>query len=164
MHDESLYYVMEYIAGTTSEELLKTVHPGGIPSDIVLKIGIQISEALCAAEACDIIHRDIKPSNILLLDGKADSSDRVKLIDFGLAKSLSTRRDEDVFVSEPNTFTPSPPPLPARSRLIKKAPSISAATSMHSGSPCGGCGPVPLPSRKPISTCSAISTSRRFSH
>jgi serine/threonine protein kinase len=52
-----------------------------LPTDQVLRIGAEVADALAVAHAGGLVHRDIKPSNILLEEG----TERVKLIDFGLA-------------------------------------------------------------------------------
>src|SRR5689334_309019 len=66
------YLVMEYVDG----------HPlqGPLPLVKVLAYASQICEALETAHRTGITHRDLKPSNILV------TADRVKLLDFGLAK------------------------------------------------------------------------------
>lgn len=67
------YLVMEYIDGAP---LTGPMEPGE-----ARRIALQIVSALEAAHGKGIIHRDLKPANILLADG------RVKLLDFGIAKS-----------------------------------------------------------------------------
>jgi eukaryotic-like serine/threonine-protein kinase len=74
--------ILEYVAGETLAELLKS---GPVPMARALDISRQIAEALGAAHQAGIIHRDIKPANI-----KVTPEGRVKVLDFGLAKSLST--------------------------------------------------------------------------
>src|SRR5207237_4693557 len=69
----------ELIDGTTLREHLAQKEP--LPLNTILKIGVQVAEALSAAHAAGIIHRDIKPENIMIRrDGYA------KVLDFGLAK------------------------------------------------------------------------------
>jgi Kae1-associated kinase Bud32 len=71
--------VMEYLEGTSLKEYIET-HV--IETDFIVNVLITISEALCYAHEKDIIHRDIKPTNIFITtDG------RVKILDFGIAKS-----------------------------------------------------------------------------
>ena len=55
----------------------------GLPIDEALAIARQIADALGAAHEKGIIHRDLKPANIAL-----DANDRVKVLDFGLAKAI----------------------------------------------------------------------------
>ncbi|MDX2093530.1 MAG: serine/threonine-protein kinase [Kofleriaceae bacterium] len=77
------YLVMELIVGRTLDDVL--LQEGVLDARRLVRIGVQICDALEAAHAMSIIHRDLKPSNILLLD---HSRDLVKVVDFGLAKSL----------------------------------------------------------------------------
>ena len=73
------YIVTELIDGKTLREHLS--HKESLQLNQILKIGVQVSEALSAAHQAGIIHRDIKPENIMLRkDGYA------KVLDFGLAK------------------------------------------------------------------------------
>lgn len=74
-----VFIVMEYIAGQELREKIKA--GGSFAPAAVLGIARQIAEGLQAAHEKHIIHRDIKSANIML-----DAKDRVKVMDFGLAK------------------------------------------------------------------------------
>src|SRR5258707_4098867 len=77
--DGKNYIATELIDGKTLREHLS--HKESLPLNTILKIGVQVAEALSAAHQAGIIHRDIKPENIMLRkDGYA------KVLDFGLAK------------------------------------------------------------------------------
>jgi eukaryotic-like serine/threonine-protein kinase len=73
--------VMELVPGQTLAERVKA---GPLPIEEVLKIAIQIAEALEAAHEKQIIHRDLKPANV-----KVTPEDKVKVLDFGLAKAFA---------------------------------------------------------------------------
>ena len=77
-HDGIDYLVMEYLEGETLADRLKRV--GALPLDQVLRIGIEIADALDKAHRQGIVHRDLKPGNVMLTKAGA------KLLDFGLAK------------------------------------------------------------------------------
>jgi serine/threonine-protein kinase len=82
--DGKHYISTELIDGQTLREHLS--HKESLPLNTILKIGVQVSEALSAAHQAGIIHRDIKPENIMLRkDGYA------KVLDFGLAKLSEPR-------------------------------------------------------------------------
>ena len=76
--DSQIYIVMEYVDG---DSLREKIDKGASDLDEVLDITKQICEGLSEAHKADIVHRDIKPENILI-----DSQNRVKILDFGLAK------------------------------------------------------------------------------
>ena len=71
------YLVMEHLEGDT---LAARLQKGPLPAEQVLKIGIEIADALDKAHRHGIVHRDLKPGNIMLTKSGA------KLMDFGLAK------------------------------------------------------------------------------
>jgi serine/threonine protein kinase len=73
---------MELVEGET---LADRIARGPIPLDEALPIAKQIAEALEAAHEQGVIHRDLKPANI-----KLATNDRVKVLDFGLAKLAET--------------------------------------------------------------------------
>ncbi|HSP90025.1 MAG TPA: protein kinase [Vicinamibacterales bacterium] len=75
------FIAMEYVAGGTLSDILRD---GPVGQDRALRIAAQIADALEAAHAASIVHRDLKPSNIMVAAG-----DRVKVVDFGLAKLVA---------------------------------------------------------------------------
>ena len=74
---------MELLDGQSLKERLRS---GPLSTDELLTFSIQAFDALAAAHAKGIIHRDIKPGNIFVVAGE-----RVKILDFGLAKALPSR-------------------------------------------------------------------------
>jgi eukaryotic-like serine/threonine-protein kinase len=74
------FIVMEFLEGESLRDAIKNGHLGNFPRR--LKIAIQVGRALDYIHARKIIHRDIKPENIHL-----DPAARVKLVDFGIAKT-----------------------------------------------------------------------------
>lgn len=75
------YLVLEYLEGETLDARLRK---GPLPLDQLLKIAIEIADALDHAHRQRIVHRDLKPGNIIL------SKSGAKLTDFGLAKPTDT--------------------------------------------------------------------------
>src|SRR5262249_44264413 len=57
------------------------IQRGALPTDDVLRYGIQIADGLDRAHKAGIVHRDLKPGNVMLARSGA------KLLDFGLARS-----------------------------------------------------------------------------
>jgi serine/threonine-protein kinase len=79
------YIVMEYLQGQTLAALLRQVHP--LPEPDAAKIASRICEALDYMHFHQIVHRDLKPQNIMICN---DGS--IRIMDFGIAKSLKMRR------------------------------------------------------------------------
>src|SRR5579863_6606532 len=76
--DGSPYVVSELLEGETLRERLGS---GPIPVRKALDYGVQIARGLAAAHEKGIIHRDLKPENLFIT-----KDERVKILDFGLAK------------------------------------------------------------------------------
>ena len=75
------FLVLEYLDGET---LAHRVDRGPMPTQELLKIASEVSDALDKAHRQGVTHRDIKPGNIMLVKSGA------KLLDFGLAKPVAT--------------------------------------------------------------------------
>ncbi|HSY12168.1 MAG TPA: protein kinase [Verrucomicrobiae bacterium] len=72
------FITMELLQG---QNLRERISEGPIPTNDLIRIGIQVADALDAAHKKGIVHRDIKPANVFLTNrGEA------KVLDFGLAK------------------------------------------------------------------------------
>lgn len=85
-----LYLAMEFIEGVTLADVLEREFT--LPPQRVVSITTQTANALAAAHSLGIVHRDLKPSNIMLID--KDGLDVVKVLDFGIAKSVNETTDD----------------------------------------------------------------------
>lgn len=77
------YIVQEFLSGEDLDKKVKRAEP--LPILRKVEILVAIADGLAYAHAAGIIHRDIKPANVRILE---DGS--VKIMDFGIAKSLQT--------------------------------------------------------------------------
>ena len=101
------FLVMQLVEGET---LAVRLERGPMPVDEALPIFAQIAGALEAAHDRGIVHRDLKPANI-----KLAPDDRVKVLDFGIAKSIAPsgpglRGAGTATLSSPNASTVATPP------------------------------------------------------
>ncbi|MCS6915398.1 MAG: protein kinase [Myxococcota bacterium] len=80
------YLIMELLQGE-SLEARRLARGGSLPEGEALALAHQIAVVAAAAHAKAVIHRDLKPDNIMLVpDPVAPGGERVKLLDFGIAK------------------------------------------------------------------------------
>ena len=122
--DGGCYLVLELVEGETLR--------GPVPLDKALDYARQVAAGLRAAHAKGIVHRDLKPANVIVTP-----EGRVKVLDFGLAKAISTAGDTpaqpDVMASHSHTLAGqivgTPPymsPEQARGEVIDKRTDIWA--------------------------------------
>jgi Tol biopolymer transport system component len=96
-HEGTEYLVMEYLEGETLADRLAK---GPLPLAQMLPFGIQIADALDRAHRQGIVHRDLKPGNVML------TKSGVKLLDFGLARTLSPQAAPTGLTSLPTMASP----------------------------------------------------------
>jgi Tol biopolymer transport system component/predicted Ser/Thr protein kinase len=94
------FLVMELLDG---QSLADRLEKGALPTEQVLKFGVEIADALDRAHRAGIVHRDLKPGNIML------TKSGVKLLDFGLAKMAAADRAPSDLSSLPTELSPSRP-------------------------------------------------------
>jgi serine/threonine-protein kinase len=80
-----LFLTMELLRGKTLKQVL--AESGRLELDRIVRIATQVTRALQAAHSEGVVHRDLKPDNIMLLEQYGER-DIVKVLDFGIAKSL----------------------------------------------------------------------------
>jgi serine/threonine protein kinase len=101
--DGLFYYAMEYLDGIDLNGLVGLESP--LPESRIIHILKQICASLGEAHKRGIIHRDIKPQNIVLCERGGDF-DFVKVLDFGIAKTLNEREDKTSTHASPLFISP----------------------------------------------------------
>ena len=83
---------MEYLEGETLTDRLAR---GALPTEQLLRYGVEIADALDQAHRQGIVHRDLKPGNVMI------TKSGVKLLDFGLAKAMAPAKAPSMLTSLP---------------------------------------------------------------
>jgi serine/threonine protein kinase/Flp pilus assembly protein TadD len=91
------FLTMELIEG---QDLRQLVKPGGMPLARVLDLAIPLADALATAHERRVVHRDLKPANVMVT-----REGRVKVLDFGLAKTLPSTSPSEL--TQLSTLPPS---------------------------------------------------------
>ncbi len=93
-----LYLVMERLEGQSLAELLAE---GALTEESAAFIGAEVADGLAAAHKKGIVHRDLKPANVFI------AGEKVKLLDFGIAKIAAMQRtDTGVVLGTPAYMSP----------------------------------------------------------
>jgi hypothetical protein len=101
--EEIFYYVMEYLPGLNLGELVAV--SGALPAGRVIHLLRQICGSLAEAHQRGLIHRDIKPANIMLSD-RGGMFDVIKVLDFGLARSVQS--EQQLQITSPQSLGGTP--------------------------------------------------------
>jgi len=107
------YLVMELIEGRSLREELRThaAQHGQMRPERAVAILAQVCAGIEAAHRHGIIHRDLKPDNVMI-EAAADGSERVLVLDFGIAKlkdrdqGMRGITDENTIIGTPNYISP----------------------------------------------------------
>ena len=100
----TFYYVMEYLAGWTLEDLVR--QHGPLPPARAIHLLRQVCAALREAHGLGLVHRDIKPANIIVCSS-GGVPDIAKLLDFGLVRHTGPRH-ADALVTTPGLLAGTP--------------------------------------------------------
>jgi serine/threonine protein kinase len=83
--DGALYIAMEFVNGLNLKDAIRGSGP--MPAARIARLLTQVASALARAHRSQIVHRDLKPQN-LMIAVDASGHEHIKLLDFGIAKSL----------------------------------------------------------------------------
>jgi len=94
------WIAQELVVGTRLDVALRG---GPFDEDRAVEVAAQVLEGLAEAHALGVVHRDIKPDNIMLITG-VDGRERVKVLDFGIARLQAPHDTESFRTSTHHVF------------------------------------------------------------
>ncbi len=97
LDDDTPYIVMERLEGEDLARML--AKRGPLPVEQAVDYVVEACEAVAEAHTLGMVHRDLKPANIFVARGPGGTSS-VKVLDFGVSKSLEARGGADDAVGE----------------------------------------------------------------
>ncbi len=97
VHDGAPFLVSEFLEGQTLRQKLVS---GPLPVRRAIEYALGIAEGLAAAHEKGIVHRDLKPENVFVT-----RDDRIKVLDFGLAKLVKPEENHEATVTLPSEGT-----------------------------------------------------------
>lgn len=105
------FLTMEFLEGESLKSRIERVRVLTVLE--ALRVGHQVASALAAAHRKQVIHRDLKPDNLMLVkDPDVPGGERVKILDFGIAKIVETlssqpvRTRSDMLMGTPTYMAP----------------------------------------------------------
>jgi tRNA A-37 threonylcarbamoyl transferase component Bud32/tetratricopeptide (TPR) repeat protein len=128
-HEQRVYLVMELVEGQALDELQQA---GSLPWRRAVELYVMAGRGLQAAHEQEIVHRDFKPQNVIV-----DRNGRCKVLDFGVARELSTNGVEetaDAHLEERGAIERVPEPALTHSRQVLGTWPYMAP-EVHSGQP-----------------------------
>jgi eukaryotic-like serine/threonine-protein kinase len=121
------YMVMELLRGHDLEQEIESRGP--LPIGEAVGYLLQAIDAVAEAHSVGIVHRDLKPTNLFLAE-RADGSRIIKVLDFGISKSLGAGRPPEVALTRTAAFVGSP--LYMSPEQMRSARDVDARTDVWS--------------------------------
>ncbi len=119
---DTVAFVMEYVEGETLKEYLE--RKGKLTDTEIREIFSQMLDAVGYVHEQKLVHRDIKPSNFMI-----DKKGKVKLMDFGIAKSLDPKSAE---YTQTGTGIQMGTPMYMSPEQITETKSVTAQSDIYS--------------------------------
>ncbi len=100
--DETPCIMMELLEGELLRRRLTTFPKRQMPIAWIVRITMQLAQALAAAHLRAIVHLDVKPENVMLVaDTAVPGGERPILLDFGIAKLLHAPNPQTAMLNKP---------------------------------------------------------------